>query len=80
MLPFEPAFSITLGQLIVWYMLLAFCSTLGVLGAISYSRTVTGIRLIIGALLGAGGYYAFSWLFQSKASMEFAHIFNTVIN
>lgn len=78
-MPFEPAFSITLGQIIIWYMLLIFSGAMGALGTV-VCKNLTNIKLIVGILLGILWYYSLSWLFQSRASMEFAHIFNTVIN
>lgn len=78
-MPFEPAFSITLGQIIVWYMLLIFSGAMGALGTAFY-KNPTNTKLIVGILLGMLWYYSLSWLFQSRASMEIAQVFNTVIN
>lgn len=79
MIPFEPAIAYTIGSLIVWYMGLILCGALGALGS-AFCKRPTNTRIVIGALLGMGCYYCFTWLFQSRASMEFGKVFNTVVN
>jgi hypothetical protein len=78
MIPFEPALAFTVGKLIVWYMGLILCGALGALGS-ALCKRLTNTKIVTGFLLGAGWYYCFTWIFQSKVSMEFGKIFNTVI-
>lgn len=78
-IPFEPALSFTLGSLVIWYLVLILCGVLGALGS-AFCNHPTNTKIVIGSLLGMGCYYCFTWLFQSRASMEFGKIVNTVIN
>lgn len=79
LIPFEPVIPFTLGSLIVWYMLLLFCASLGALVTV-FCESVTNTKIAIGSLWGASFYYALSWLFQSRMMMEFAGIFKAVVS
>lgn len=74
LIPFEPVIPFTLGSLIVWYMLLLFCASLGALITV-FCESVTNTKIAIGSLYGGSFYYALSWLFQSRMKVEFAGIF-----
>lgn len=77
LIPFEPALPFTVGQIIVWYMLMGFCASLGV-WATALCKHPTWTKGIIGGLLGIVFYCVLSWLLQSEASMEFGKILNKI--
>jgi membrane protein DedA with SNARE-associated domain len=79
LIPFEPVVPFTIGSLIMWYNMMFFSGAIGAWMSV-FSKEITYLKAIIGALFGMGWCYLISWLFGSKASMEFGKIFTTIVN